>query len=133
MEDYDNLLNSAYESVKPCEFCDRFEVKKVEGKHEGTRTIITNFSQIASCIRRDPLHLSKFLFKELASSGSIDGDRLILSRKISSGPINEKIQKYVDIFVKCKKCEKPDTELISENGGVFLRCMACGAKEEIHN
>jgi translation initiation factor 2 beta subunit (eIF-2beta)/eIF-5 len=62
-DDYEKLLGEAFEKVKPTEFCDRFEVKKVEGRHEGTKTSITNFSQVAVCLRREVEHIAKFLFK----------------------------------------------------------------------
>ena len=61
-EEYENLLNQAYEKIKPVESkIDRFEIPKVEGHIEGVRTIITNFKQICSYIRREPDHLLKFL------------------------------------------------------------------------
>ena len=130
--DYESLLEKAYEEVSPVKQCERFEVIKVRGHHEGTKTVITNFSQISSCIRRASGHLMKFLSKELASSAEISGDRLILSRKLPSQMINEKIEKYVRNFVTCKKCQKPDTELIKDKGHMVLHCLACGAKYPVH-
>lgn len=133
MDDYEKLLGEAFEKVKPCEFCDRFEVKKVEGMHEGTKTIVTNFCQIATCLRRKPEHLAKFLLGELATSGNIEGERLILTRKLTSAQINEKVEKYANSFVKCANCGKPDTEIVREGEQVFLKCMACGTKKAIHD
>lgn len=130
--EYEELLNSAYEKVVRSESCDRFEILKVEGHHEGTRTIITNFSRVCNCLRRNPAHLVKFITKVLASSAEISGDRLILSRKLSSKDINEKIAKYVNTFVLCYKCKKPDTELEESSGRLFVRCLACGEKHEVH-
>jgi len=132
MESYEQLLNEAYTKIKPVESkIDRFEVPKVEGHIEGVKTIVTNFKQICSYIRRDGEHLLKFLLKELATPGSIKGDRLVLTRKITSGMINEKIQLYVDTYVICKECKKPDTELIKENSISYMHCLACGAKKPI--
>lgn len=129
---YEALLEEAYENVEMTNECERFEVLKVKGHHEGIRTVISNFGQIVTCIRRSPEHLLKFLNKELASSGEIRGDRLILSRKLSSKNINDKIEKYVNLFVLCPKCKKPDTELNEEGNKTFLRCLACGEKHEVH-
>ncbi len=128
---YEELLNEAYENVEHVEECKRFEVLKVKGHHEGTRTIITNFGQVVTCLRRDADHVIKFLTKELASSGELKGDRLILSRKLASKDVNEKIEKYVNLFVLCPKCKKPDTELENDKGKAFLRCLACGEKHEV--
>jgi len=130
---YEQMLSQAYEEIKPVRESERFEIKKVEGHHQGGRTVISNFMQILSCLRREPEHLAKFLFKELAAPGQIVGDRLILIRRISSQIINEKIEKYVKEFVMCPNCKKPDTELIEENGQMFMRCLACGAKKPIVN
>ncbi len=129
---YENLLNTAYEQIKPVEGCDRFEVRKVEGRIEGSKTIISNFGQVVNCMRRSPEHVSKFLFKALATCGEVNGERLVLARKVNSSEINEKIEKYVNEYVRCKDCKKPDTELVSEGGKVIMRCMACGAKNEVH-
>jgi len=129
---YEKLLDKAYENVEPCKACERFEIKKVEGHHQGTRTVISNFAQVVLCLRRNKEHLAKFLFKSLATSGDIDGDRLILDRKISSKDINERVEKYVKEFVLCSSCKKPDTELVDEKGKIFIRCLACGAKKPVH-
>ncbi len=131
--DYESMLSEAYENVNFTQVCERFEVKKCEGHHEGSKTMITNFLAIASCLRREPEHLAKFLFKELAAAGEIAGDRLILTRKVSSQQVNDKIIKYTGLFVTCPGCTKPDTELVEEEGKTYLRCLACGTKKEIHN
>jgi translation initiation factor 2 subunit 2 len=130
--DYEKLLNEAYEHIKPVESkIDRFEIPKVEGHIEGVKTIITNFKAICSYIRRDPAHVLKFLLGELATPGVIKGDRLILTRKISSSIVNEKIKLYVETYVICKECKKPDTEIQKEDRFTFIHCLACGAKKSI--
>lgn len=130
--EYKQLLDKLYKGIKPIQSSgERFEVPKVQGMVEGTKTIITNFLQICSVLRRTPQHITKFLFKELAAPGVIDKERLILNRKISSSRINEKIGQYVNEFVICPECKKPDTELKKENRFMFLHCLACGAKHAV--
>jgi len=132
MENYEDLLNDAYKDLKPIKHNgERFETPKIEGHIEGTKTILTNLPQIASYLRRDINHLLKFLLKELATSGAIKDNRVILQRKISSQKINEKIQDYTKEFVICKECGKPDTELQKEKEFLFLHCLACGAKHSV--
>lgn len=132
MEDYEKLLESAYKNVKTIETNgDRFEIPKVEGRFEGKKTLLTNFFQIASHIRRDPEHFQKFLLKSLATSGQKEGERLVLNNKIPSKKINAKIEEYVNEFVLCNECNKPDTEIIKEDRLNFLHCLACGAKHPI--
>lgn len=128
---YKTLLDKLYKEVKVVESVERFEIPKAEGMVEGSKTIITNFSQICSTLRRKPEHVTKFLTRETAALGIIDGERLILNRKLSFGMINDKIAKYVEEFVICPECKKPDTELIKEDKFMFIHCLACGARKSV--
>ncbi|NPE26538.1 translation initiation factor IF-2 subunit beta [Methanococcoides sp. SA1] len=131
---YEDLLNAAYEKVEVNEeACDgRFEVLKVTGHHEGVRTVISNFVKVAECLRRRPEHLLKFLGKELGIQGEIKKDQAVFSRKVSSKDVNAKVERYAKRYVMCEKCGKPDTELDEEGNKVFVRCLACGDKREVH-
>ena len=132
--DYEQLLNEAYGKVKKAETSgDRFEIPKIEGHFEGRKTILTNFFQIASYIRRNQEHFQKFILKELAVSGQREGDRLVLNMKVPSAKINQKIEQYVKEFVLCKECGKPDTELTKEDRMTFIKCLACGAKHSVRS
>ena len=132
MENYEKLLEKAYKEVKQVSSKgERFEIPKVEGHFEGKKTILTNFFQITEHIRREAEHFQKFLFKELATFGQKEGDRLILNNRIPSKKINQKIEQYVNEFVLCKECKKPDTKIIKEDRLSFLHCLACGAKHPI--
>ena len=129
MTSYEQLLEKAYKQIKVVDTSStRFEIPKVKGLVSGKNTIITNITEIANYIRRPIDHLAKFLFKELATSGKMEHDRLILHAKLNSQRVNEKIELYVKDFVLCGECKKPDTEIISEKGIKFKHCLACGAK-----
>ena len=132
METYEQLLEKAYNEVKIVgKGGERFEIPKVEGQVLGTATLITNIYSIASYLRRDVAHISKFLQKELAVFGRLESTRLFLKTKVSSIKVNEKIEKYAKEFVICPVCEKPDTEVISEKNIKMKHCLACGAKSPI--
>jgi len=133
--DYEKLLEEAYGKVKSVvgETGERFEIPKVQGHFQGKKTVLSNFSQIASHIRRKPEHFLKYILKELAASGLKDGDRLILNIKVPSAKINQKIEDYVNEFVLCKECKKPDTELIKQGRLTFIHCLACGAKHPVRS
>ena len=132
--DYEQLLGEAYEKVKKTEHSgERFEIPRIEGHFEGKKTILTNFYQIASFLRRSPEHFQKFLFRELAVSGQKEGERLVLNMNVQSSKINQKIEQYVKEFVLCQQCGKPDTELVKEDRLSFVKCMACGAKHSVRS
>jgi len=133
MDDYEKILNEAYSKVKTSTGNgERFEIPKIEGHFEGKKTILTNFFQIASYIRRNPEHFQKFLMKELATSGQKEGDRLVFNNKIPSAKINEKVLQYAKEFVICRECGKPDTELLKDDRLTFINCLACGAKHPVN-
>ena len=132
--DYEKLLNKAYKEVKQIENNgERFEVPKIKGYFQGKKTILTNFFQIASFLRRKPEHIQKYLVKELATSAYKEGDRLVLNNKIPSLKINDKINQYIKEFIICRECGKPDTELMKEDRLVFVHCLACGAKHSVRS
>jgi len=134
MESYEKLLEEAYKKVKQVSSSSgRFEIPKIEGHFEGKKTILTNFFQIASHIRRNPEHFQKFMLKELAASGQKEGERIILNIKVPSAKINQKIEQYVKEFVLCRECGKPDTELVKSDRLTFINCLACGAKHSVRS
>jgi translation initiation factor 2 subunit 2 len=112
---------------------ERFVVPKITGHLEGNKTVVSNFPQIASIIRRNPEHLLKYINRETAARGEIKKQLLIFNTKLPSQKINEKIQQYVDEFVICKECGKPDTKLSKEGVITFMRCQACGAKHSVNS
>ena len=134
MEDYEKLLDEAYKNTKQIDVSgERFEIPKIEGHFQGKRTILSNFFQIATRLRRKPEHFQKFILKELAAAGQREGDKLILNLKVPSAKLNSKIEQYVNEFVLCKECKKPDTQIMKEGRLTFLHCLACGAKHSIRS
>ena len=131
--DYEKMLEKGRkelpESVLKTE---RFEIPKVKGHIQGNKTIISNFKEIASVLRREPEHLLKFVSKELAAPGEIKKTgALMIGRKVSAASVNEKIQKYAKEFVICSECKKPDTQLTKEDKVMFIKCLACGARHPV--
>ena len=110
---------------------ERFEIPTVTGHVGGNKTIVTNFIQICNICSTEPAQLLKYLQKELATPAFVDGQRLILGRKMNSDFINQKIEQFAKDFVICKECGKPDTKLIKEDRFLFLRCTACGARHSV--
>ena len=130
MEDYKKMLEEVRKSLPEAVFIkERFEIPKAIGHIQGNRTIITNFLQIASNLRRDVDHLLKYVLKQLATPGEIKkSGALILGTKVPASRINEKIRQYANEFVLCFECGKPDTQIIKEGELTYMKCTACGAK-----
>ncbi|MFH1849783.1 MAG: translation initiation factor IF-2 subunit beta [archaeon] len=109
----------------------RFEVPKVRGHIQGNRTIISNFYAIAGDLRRTPEHLLKFILKEIAAPGDMKKSAVIIGRKVSASMINSKIGLYVDQFVICSVCRRPDTKLERKGNVASMVCQACGAHQPV--
>ncbi len=132
MMDYEQLLERGMEKVpKDVRSGERFEIPKAKVMRAGARTIIMNFADIASVFRRDQSHFLKFLLKELATKGEVDGKRLIVLGNFSEDVVNKKIELYAKNYVLCPECKKPDTKLIKEGNYIFLKCEACGARHSV--
>ena len=126
---YDESLTRAYANMpKSVLEKERFEIPKVRGHVQGSKTIISNFHQIAQTLNRETDHLLKFILKELATPGDLKKAGLIIGAKISAARINEKIKKYADELVLCRECGKPDSKLLKEGEFLHLKCQACGSK-----
>jgi len=134
MKSYEEMLKEAREKLpKDIVKKRRLEIPKPKVLIQGNQTFITNFDEITNVLRRDPKHLSKFLFRELATPGHAAGGRLTLQGKVYSNLIEKKINSYVKEFVYCKECDRPDTKLVKEDRITFLVCEACGARQAVRN
>ena len=130
--EYEKLLDKAIAGMpKSVTTQSRFEIPLVRGHLQGNKTIVSNFFQITSTLRRKPEHLLKYILKGLATPGEIQKELLILGRKVSSTHINEKIAQYAKEYVICSDCGKPDTELVSEGNVASLHCNACGIRHTL--
>jgi len=127
---YEDMLAEVRKNLPEAVFLkERFEIPKVFGHIQGNRTIISNFLQIASALRRDVNHLLKYVLKGLATPGEIKkSGALILGTKVPASRINEKIRQYANEFVLCFECGKPDTKIEKEGELLYMKCTACGAK-----
>ncbi len=132
MKSYKEMLKEAEKKIsKDITKTHRLEIPSPQVIIQGNRTYITNFTEITNSIRRDPKHLAKFLFRELAKPGHIEGSRLILQGKVIRSLVEKKIEDYVKEFVYCGECNRPDTHIEKEDRIVFMKCEACGAKQAI--
>ena len=129
---YEEMLKKGLKKVpKDTESKDRFEIPKSQILRAGQKTIITNFTEIASHLRREQNHLLKFVLKELATSGELSGPRLTVIGNFSETAVDSKIDKYAKIYVFCTECKKPDTKLVKEGDYVIMKCEACGARHPV--
>lgn len=129
---YRDLLKRAHSELPPEVFEQkRFEIPKTRSATIGMRTIVVNYKEIADALNRDPLHLLRYLSHEMATAGAIDGGRAIFQGKFYRDTLDRLIERYVEEFVVCPICKRPDTKIVKEKRFSFLTCEACGAKSSL--
>lgn len=126
--EYEKLLEEAYSKIKTAGKDERFEIPQAESFVQGAFTIVKNFSQIADYLRRDVKHMLKFFARELAAPGSLEGGKAIFQTRVSQKTVQQKLEEYINEYVLCKECKRPDTKLIKEERIMVMKCEACGAK-----
>lgn len=125
---YRSLLKKVIEATPKKEVADdRFKIPKAEIFYEGNTTVIKNFDKISNAINRTPDLILKFLLGGLGTAGEIVGTRVVFQGKIPAKNIQDKIKEYVEIFVMCSECNRPDTHLVKQGRNLLIRCDACGA------
>jgi len=132
--DYEVLLKRARSQLpQVTSGWERLEVPTPQYNVVGTRTTIHNFRDIAETLNREPQHLLKFLSGELATAATLQESRAIFQGKFPKETLERLIQRYIETFVVCPVCKRPDTKIVKEKRLAFLLCEACGAKSSIRS
>ncbi len=132
LNNYDDLLEKAYEKIPDnVKKSSRFEIPKVEIRIESRNTFITNFNKIISTLNRDRKHFMGIFLKKAGTMGEIRGQQLFLKGQYKEQVLNRLIEIYTKTYVLCNICNKPDTQIQREGKKLYLKCTACGAREEI--
>lgn len=132
--DYETLLRRARSQLPEITSKrERLELPKLHYSVVGMRTIIHNFNEIAEVLNRDPQHIMKFLTGELATAATTQDLRVIFQGKFPRETLEKLLQRYMETFVVCPVCKRPDTKIVKEKRLSFLLCEACGAKSSVRH
>lgn len=134
MVEYEKLLDRALEQIPKAVFeKSRFQIPEADVVIVGNRTVLRNFRSIASAINREPEHLIKYLLRELGAAGNLEGNQAVFQGKFVKSVVDERIKRYVEEFVLCRECGKPDTRLVKRERIQMLKCEACGARASVRS
>jgi len=130
---YEELLERALKMLpkKPSSRKSRFKVPNPDIIVSGKRTFIQNFKQICDILNRDPRLVLRYLLKELAAPGTLEGNMAVIMGEHSIQIINALLKRFIKEYVICPICGEPDTMLVKERKMMFIICMACGAKSSV--
>ena len=132
ISDYPTLLKRLREGL-PQEILEysRFKTPKVDSFIEGNRTFIRNFREICDTLSRPEISVLKYVARELATAGSVEGSTAVFQGKFTRDVLDSLIERYTQLYVICPICKRPDTKLSKEGKFLFLICEACGAKSSV--
>jgi translation initiation factor 2 subunit 2 len=130
--DYSELLKRAQAQVPEGTLKrERLELPRLYVTMVGMRTTISNFKEVADMLDRDPQHILKFLTREMATAATYHDGRAIFQGKFPRDTFERLLQRYMDAFVICPVCKRPDTKITKEKRLSFIVCNACGAKSSV--
>lgn len=106
---------------------------KLEGRGNGSKTVIPNITAVGLSLHRDPGEVNKFFGCELGAQTTynVETDRAVVNGHHTDKALQEMIHKYIEAFVVCPNCGLPETEYKIKSGVIFHKCVACGAKEMV--
>jgi translation initiation factor 2 subunit 2 len=132
MEDYMKGLERAMERLPASRGTeDRFVIPPPKIFYEGKTTVLENFAGIADALNRDPDHLMKFILQEMGTAGKIEGQHAVFQGRFTEQNLERHIDSYVQEYVICSECHRPDTQLIRSDRVLMLKCEACGAHRPV--
>ena len=126
---YNPLLDRLYMALPTkTKETNRFELPKAQSMIQGKQTIWKNFVKVAKDLDRDQNLLYKFVMKEISTSSTIiNNQSLVLNGVFDNHKINIILDKFINTYVLCSACKKPDTSISTHNNIKILKCTACGA------
>ena len=126
--DYESNLDRAIDELPDLGGSDeRLDVPEAAAQKDGAFTRLTNLSEIADALDRDPEHLHSTIQRELGTAGQYEDGRARYNGSFSAAEFDAAIESYIAEYVTCSECGLPDTKLVTENRTQMLRCEACGA------
>lgn len=130
--EYDELLKRARDQVPEGTIKkERLELPRLFVSMVGMRTTIANFKEVTDMLDRDPQHTLKFLTREMATAATYNDGRAIFQGKFPRDTFERLLGRYMEAFIICPVCKRPDTKIVKEKRLSFLLCNACGAKSSI--
>jgi translation initiation factor 2 subunit 2 len=134
MDDYEKLLERARSQIPEDAFKksgERFVVPDVQVMIQGNRTMWQNFQEIISVLNRPGKEILKYMSGQLATAGIIEGSNAIFNGTFSEEVVNDVLLRYIDAYVICPVCTRPDTSIVKEKNAYYLSCSACGARTAV--
>jgi translation initiation factor 2 subunit 2 len=132
IKEYEKLLDKAYgELPEILKEYSRFVIPRIAARIQGKVTVVQNLGEVSKLINRKPDMLAKYLLREFGTMGSRDDQRLLMKGRFRQYQVQEKFEEFLNLYVICPECGRPDTRIVQEMRVNFLKCEACGSRHPI--
>jgi len=111
----------------------RYKMHPLVVKTESGTTVLVNIVEVAKELNRSALEISKFFGIELGSQTTFDektGRYTVNGGRIASD-LQTRLKVYVEKFVLCGGCKKPETRYEFKRDIIYQKCDACRHKEAV--
>lgn len=127
--EYETLLDRAVQRLPEGALKkERFETPAWEVAQEGNRTYLKNFAEVCQKMDREPRALLKFMVSVIGTKGGLEERRALLIGNFNSATLQKGLEAFVQEYVMCPACHRPDTRLRKEERALVMKCDACGAR-----
>ncbi len=131
-DDYSQLLQRARAKIPATVGTgERFQMPSADIMQEGKQTIVRNFGELLEKMNRSDDHAVPILLREFGTAGHYEGGRLVLQGRVPDRNVEDRLAKYLETYVICGECGRPDTHLMKEERTTVLKCDACGAHRPV--
>ena len=101
-------------------------ILKIEGKGNGIKTVIVNCDDIAKALGTSSAYICRYFGFVLAAAVNTDSGKYIVNGKHEYKDMMNTLDKFIDKFILCKKCNNPETVMHVKDKMLNLHCKACG-------
>ena len=104
----------------------RYKMEEVILINQGVTMVFVNIDSISKSLDRDPKMLAKFVRKHFgAKTDYKKNTAVIMKRDLIKSDLQDAVNKFIDSFVLCPKCNNPETTFSEDKTRIKLQCKAC--------
>lgn len=129
-DNYEKMLERARVQI-PEDIAEEEQFKPPEVKIRGGsgQTVILNWNELVRAANDQEKILLRFLSHQLATHGRVTQGKVEFKGNLSTRKINNLMEEFIEKYVICSECGRPDTKLKKEKKHLLKKCQACGAWE----
>lgn len=114
----------------------RYKMPKITGQHKGRgngcKTVITNLSEVAKSLNKEPSEILRFIGYSNGSRTFVTkDDDYIVNGFIEDENLLKYLYTYIENFVICQTCHNPETKYKYRSKKMNTKCAACGSMDEL--